>query len=298
MEKSTVRQFRLKKKTALKIDLRQYNMTLLEIRKALSDAGIENAAMEAEILIETYFGISRARLLASDKNTDYSDVRLNEAVQKRIERVPLQYILGEWEFCGLRFKVNENCLIPRPDTEIIVEQAVKNLHNGGKILDLCTGSGCIVAAVLSLTENTDGVAVELYPKTSALAEENIKNLGLSDRCKVITGDATKELFSHDVKFDVITANPPYVTIEEMSELEPELAHEPRHALTDGGDGLSLIRDIVRVYKNHLTPCGCMIIEHGWRQGEQMESIAHENGLTYTKLTDYGGNTRGAVLKLN
>lgn len=270
-------------------------MTLQEIRTTLSDAGIGNAAREAEILIEAYTGIPRARLLANPRDMDYADPQLLAAVKKRSERFPLQYIIGTWDFCGLRFKVNENCLIPRPDTEVIVEQAVKSLQNNGKLLDLCTGSGCIAAAVLHFTQNTSGIAVELYPETAALARENIENLGLADRCDVLTGDATTDLFPTEIKFDVITANPPYVTAEEMTELEPELAHEPEHALTDGGDGLSIIRDIVSIYKNHLTPHGCMIIEHGWHQGEAVEIIAQENGLTYTKLTDYGGNVRGAVM---
>ena len=102
--------------------------------------------------------------------------------------------------------------------------------------------------------------------------------------------------AHDVKFDVITANPPYVTADEMNDLEPELAHEPAHALTDGGDGMSILCEIIRIYKHHLTPCGTMILEHGWQQGEQICQLAEENGMTYEPIFDYGGHCRGAILK--
>lgn len=273
------------------------NMTLQKIRNTLSDAGIENAAMEAELLIEAYLDIPRARLLANPRDTDYTDPRLIAAVKKRSERFPLQYIIGSWDFYGLRFKVNESCLIPRADTEIVVEEALHRLKSDGKLLDLCTGSGCIAAAVLYYTKNTSAAAVELYPETAELARENMENLGLSDRCEVIVGDAKADLFDESTKFDVITANPPYVTALELCELEPELKFEPEHALTDGGDGLAIIRSIIEIYKKHLKADGCMIIEHGWRQAEAVEKIAHENGLAYTKLIDYGGNARAAVLTI-
>lgn len=272
-------------------------MTLAEIRQKLADAGIENAASEAEILVCSLFGISRAHLLADGRGKDYRSPALDEAIAKRVRRYPLQYILGTWEFCGLTFKVNENCLIPRPDTEVIAEEAVKHLDPGGRLLDLCTGSGCIAAAVLHYTKNTTAAAVELYPETAALAKENIASLNLGERCTVLTGDATADLFDGNEKFDVITSNPPYVTMEEMTSLEPELAHEPSHALTDGSDGLQILSAIVRIYKNHLAPGGVMILEHGWRQAEAVENIARENGMQYRCLYDYGGNARGAVLTL-
>lgn len=272
-------------------------MTLSEIRKRLADAGIENAAGEAEILIEAFTGVTRAHILANGRDADYGDERLTAAVEKRCERYPLQYILGWWEFAGLRFTVNENVLIPRPDTEVTAEAAIKAMPKGGRLLDLCTGSGCIAAAVLAYTENTSGCAVELYPKTAHAAQKNLEALGLADRCRVIIGDAAKDLFAPGEKFDVITANPPYITADEMCELEPELSHEPRAALTDEGDGLSLIRAIIRIYRNHLTEAGCMIIEHGWRQSEAVCGIAKHYGMESAVLKDYGGRERGVILRV-
>jgi len=271
-------------------------MKLSEITDKLATAGIENAAYEASLLIGHFIGVSRAKILADGRNAEYSSPELEEAVAKRCTRYPLQYILGKWEFAGLEFEVNEDCLIPRPDTEVIVEEAVKALPSGGTLLDLCTGSGCIAAAVLNDTKNTVGTAVELYPKTADLARRNIEKLGLAPRCEVITGDACTDLFAEDVKFDVITSNPPYVTAEEMDGLEPELSSEPPHALTDGGDGLSIIEAIVRIYKSHLTDRGTMLIEHGASQADAVRRIAEENGMTSRCVCDYGGNDRCTVMK--
>ena len=271
-------------------------MTLSEIITKLTSAGIEDAAFEASVLLEHFAGVTRARILADGRNADYPSPELTEAVEKRYTRYPLQYIIGKWEFCGLEFEVNENCLIPRPDTEVLAEEAVKNLPAGGKLLDLCTGSGCIAAAVLHYTKNTSAKAVELYPETAALARRNIEKLGLSSRCEVITGDACTDLFDGSEKFDVIASNPPYVTADEMKALEPELDAEPEHALTDGGDGLSIIEAIVRIYKNHLTPDGMMIIEHGALQAEEVKRIAGENGMTAQCIKDYGGRDRCTAMR--
>lgn len=269
-------------------------MTVSEITAILKNAGIEEATHESLLIMEHFSGKSRAYLMA-DKNFSLSSEEMEKAISKRCERYPLQYIFGTWEFCGLPFIVNENCLIPRPDTEVIVETAIKLLPKGGKVIDLCTGSGCILAATLKLSGNTNGVAVELYHETAEVARQNFSALGLYD-VTVIEGDATTDLFSDDVKFDVITANPPYVTAEEMLSLEPELSTEPRHALTDEGDGLSILQKIIEIYRHHLAPAGAMILEHGYKQGNDIQKIAESFGMTYESISDYGGNIRGAVLK--
>lgn len=271
-------------------------MTLSDITGALQKAGIEDAASEAAQLICHFAGISRARLLAEKPDRSWDAQGLAEAVEKRTARTPLQYILGQWEFYGLPFFVSEDCLIPRPDTEILAERAIACLSEGGRLLDLCTGSGCIPAAVLKNTTHTTGVAVELYPKTLAVAEKNLLALGLHRRCTLLLGDATADLFPAEEKFHVITSNPPYVTAEEMESLAPELAFEPPHALTDGGNGLSILEAIVGIYKSHLADGGVMLLEHGWRQGEAVKQIAKKYGMTYRGIKDYGGNVRVAELR--
>ena len=274
-------------------------MNLGEITRRLTAAGIGDARHEAMLLIERFESVSFARILA-DRERDWPSPELADAVKKREERIPLQYILGRWEFCGLPFRVTEDCLIPRPDTEILAERAAALLPPGGRFLDLCTGSGCIAGAVLHLTADRDttGLAVELVPETAALARENLAALGFSPRCGVLTGDLSdgEALLPPGEQYDVIVSNPPYVTAEEMESLEPELYREPRIALTDGGDGLSLIRAIIGLYPDRLKHGGVLLIEHGWRQAESVRAMAEGAGLTYTPLYDYGGNVRAAEMR--
>ena len=270
-------------------------MTLARIAKILTDAGIPDAKFEAALLVSHFTGTSRAKMLA-EPDEEYDSAPLRDAVKKRADRYPLQYILGEWEFMGLPFTVNENCLIPRPDTECVTEAAIRLCPTGGRVLDLCTGSGCIAASILHYTKNTSGCAVELCPETAELARKNIRDLGLAARCEVITGDASEDLFPEDGMFDIIISNPPYIAKEEMITLEPELDFEPRIALTDEADGLSLYRAIIAVYKNHLRPDGAMILEHGWKQSDAVMTIAAQNGMTGEIIRDFGGNIRGCTLK--
>lgn len=268
-------------------------MTLREIEDALLSYGIESAKNEALLIASRVSGLTPAYVYA-DRTRDYRGDELDFILAKRKERYPLQYLLGEWEFCGYPFTVTPDTLIPRPDTEIIAETAARLLPAGGRILDLCTGTGCILAAALMLSGNRAGTAVELYPRTAEVARKNFGRLGLD--VEVVTGDATADLFPPGALFDVITANPPYVTKEEMASLEPELSYEPEAALTDGGDGLSVTGKIIEVYKDHLAPDGVMVIEHGYAQSASVISIAEKNGMSAEVLRDYGGNLRGAVLR--
>lgn len=268
-------------------------MTLSEITKKLADAGIESARHEALVLIEAFEHVPRSRAIA-DFEADYTSEALISAVERRATRYPLQYILGEWEFCGLTFHVDENCLIPRPDTEILVEAAVRAMPKGGRLLDLCTGSGCVACAVLSMTDGSvTAAAVELMHGTAKLARRNVERLGLAERCRVIEADLRDDVPEGE-SFDVITANPPYISTEEMLTLEAELSFEPRVALTDEGDGLSLYEDIIRIYKDRLKPGGVMLLEHGYTQAEAVRKIALRHGMTCETLRDLAGNARVAM----
>ncbi|MBR5367373.1 MAG: peptide chain release factor N(5)-glutamine methyltransferase [Clostridia bacterium] len=274
-------------------------MTLTSIAERLREAGIapDDARHEALLLLEHVTRLSPAALLA-DRGRDFDSPALLDAVERRAAREPLQYILGAWDFCGLTLRVDRRCLIPRPDTEVVAERAAELLPANGRFLDLCTGSGCIAAAVcaLSADRHTSGVALELDPDTADLARENLAALGFADRCPVVTADLRDDPFGEEV-FDVIVSNPPYVTAEEMAGLAPELAWEPRIALTDGGDGLTLIREILRLYRKHLAPGGVLLIEHGWQQADAVRTMAEEEGYAYAAITDYGGNVRAGELRI-
>lgn len=267
-------------------------MTLREIEKILAGAGIEAAKHEAMLIAARVSGRSAASLLAEPELL-IDDGALVPIVTKRRERYPLQYLLGEWEFCGLDFKVTPDCLIPRADSEILAEEAARRLSHGGRILDLCTGTGCILASALKLSGNTHGYAVELYPAAAEVARENFARHSLT--VELTVGDATTDLYGDNEKFDVITANPPYVTAAEMEKLDPEPRFEPRTALTDGGNGLSIIRAIIKIYRSHLADGGVMLIEHGAYQSAAVGAIADEYAMDHETLRDYGGHDRVAVL---
>lgn len=272
-------------------------MTVREITEVLSAHGIEEADWEALLLAAHYTGKSIAYWRA-DRDTDIAEADLHEAVTKRCTRYPLQYILGTWEFMGLPFRVREGCLIPRADTEILCEKAIellKEIPHPARVLDLCTGSGCILASVLHYTQTATGTAVELSQDARTIAQENFDALHLSDRIRLLPGDIREDVLATDDRYDLLLSNPPYVTMDEMETLEPELAHEPAMALTDGANGLTLYHAIFENYLPHLQPDGKLLLEHGDKQADAVLAMGKTYGLTGTVLYDYGGKPRCTLL---
>lgn len=265
-------------------------MTLREAEKMLRENGVADAGFDAAELICHTEKVSRAAAMTGD----FGSKELENALSRRASGEPLQYILGQWDFFGYTFKVTPDCLIPRFDTEILCSYLTENLPQGGRFADLCTGTGCIAIAALKQRRDATGTALELYPKTARVAEENAKMLGVDDRLQIVTADVTKD-GSIEGLFDIIVSNPPYVTAEEMKSLQREVTYEPTYALTDGGDGLSIIREIVRLYPKHLKEGGSLAIEIGWLQGDAVRQIAAENGLSCKLLKDSGNRDRVAVL---
>ena len=251
-------------------------LTLRQIERTLTDAGIDpgDAAYEARSLAARYTGLSDARLrIMRDDPLPASD-GLSDAVRKRAERFPLQYILGEWEFMGLTFEVGPDCLIPRADTETLVEEALRRLPKGCRAADLCTGSGCIGIAVAHYRPDVTVTAVEISEAAARIAERNARSLGVSDRFTVLRGDVTKEdCFPAGTRFGAVLANPPYISSEEMKALAPELAFEPRLALTDEGDGLSVLRGVLETASRTLTAGGILLTEIGSGQGSDACEMA-------------------------
>ena len=270
-------------------------MTLREIISALREAGIEDPQRDALLLSSAIEGVSEASLLC-DRDRPLTSGKLAEAVRRRAAREPLQYILGTWEFMGLPHRVSPSCLIPRADTELLTEFAISELPTGGRLLDLCTGSGCIAIAVAHYRPDAIVTAVEKYPETLACARINAELNGVGDRVRLLLGDVTdKDGVPQDGRFDMIVSNPPYVTAEEMETLEPELSHEPRAALTDGGDGLSILSAVVENYVPLLSPGGIMAVEHGSLQGGAVRKMMEKYGCV-TTLRDLGGRERVTVLR--
>ncbi len=253
-------------------------MTQQMIKERLLEAGIENAAGETRLLQETFAGKA-----------------LEDAVQRRCTHYPLQYILGEWCFWRECYEVNEHCLVPRPDTEHLVEQAIKRLPQNACFLDLCTGSGCVAISTLCSRSDTRAVAVDLFPETLALAERNAVRNGVRERftpklCDVLEGCEWEE------RFDAILSNPPYIRAEAMETLSCEVKHEPSAALFGGDDGLDFYRAILEKWRKLLKKDGFFLFEIGYDQADEIKALAKEHGLCATIFRDYGGNDRVALLQ--
>ena len=270
-------------------------MTYRQLCHRLADCGIECAENEAALLLERFAGPSRASLLA-DPARDISCAALDEAVARRCKREPLAYILGEWDFFGETYTVSPACLIPRPETEILVEQAIRRLPHGARFADLCTGSGCIAVSTLCHRPDCHAVAVDLFPETAALARENSHRNGVSDRLSVCVADVLDPAcLSGEAPFDAILSNPPYIRTGVVDTLAPELFCEPRAALDGGSDGMLFYRTILDNLTSRLTPNGFLLFEIGYDQEEEIRTLADCRGFSCEVLRDLAGLPRVAIL---
>ncbi len=260
-------------------------MTLREAldfgRDLLKRSEIEEYDVDAWLLLEGACGCTRNDLyLWGEKPlTEEQEMLLKEYLEKRRNRIPVQHILGVQEFMGLSFKVTPDVLCPRQDTEVLVEEALKRIHPGSRILDMCTGSGCIILSLLHYAEDCTGVAADLSEKALKVAKENAKNL--EKECTFIHSD----LFEHITgRFDVIVSNPPYIATKEIETLMPEVRdREPRMALDGHEDGLFFYRKIVEASVNYINPDGWLLFEIGYDQGIQVSTMMKSAGYEEVKV---------------
>ncbi len=256
----------------------------------LNDGGIAEAEAEAEFLLTALLGVKRHELfLQRSKSLSPAEGgRLRSFISRRLDREPAQYITGSAGFMGLDFKVTPDTLIPRPETERIVEIALKSLKlftpDDGPaipvIVDLCTGCGCIAAAIAKLTPDCRIYATDISPKTLDVAKENARAHGVEGRIEFLQGDLYEALKGLGLgsKVQLILSNPPYVSEEAMTLLAPEVGqHEPRGALYGGVDGLEYIRRIIGGAAGELAPGGQLIMEVGYDQGEEVLELARDAG---------------------
>lgn len=271
-------------------------MTYNEICNRLSLAGIENNRAEAAMLVCHFYDISKAELLGM-YDRDFDSEELSSAVEKRCSHYPLQYILGFWEFFRETYRVTEDTLIPRQDTEKLVELAINIMPEGARFIDLCTGSGCVAISTLASRPDCRGVAVDIFDKTLAVATENAERNGVTDRLGFMRADVLDPSFMDSLgHFECILSNPPYIETDEIKTLADELFFEPDAALDGGEDGLNFYRTIIGSYGAYLTENGCMLLEIGNKQAAAVSDIARENGYECEIFRDYGKNDRVAYLK--
>ena len=270
-------------------------MTYNEISMALADAGIENHRGEASMLICRFCGINQADLLLRHDD-DFDNEELEAAVIKRCSHYPLQYILGYWDFYNETYRVTEDTLIPRQDTEKLVELAVRLLPEKARIIDLCTGSGCVAISTLAARTDCRGVAVDIFQSTLDVARENAESNRVGERLGFLCEDVLSPTFMDELgKFDCILSNPPYIETKQIALLDEELSFEPEAALDGGDDGLGFYRVIIGQYGKYLAPTGFMLLEIGCDQGRSVAAIASSAGFRTEIYKDYGGNDRVAVL---
>lgn len=282
-----------------------------EAKKLLEESGIEEASLDAWLLLEHVTGISRASYYADpDREMSPDEWRIySELVGRRAERVPLQHITGTQEFMGLVFEVNEHVLIPRQDTEILVEQALAFIGSGKvpaaensrtRILDMCTGSGCILLSVMHWAESyrqkalrragdtarggekqdiiIEGTGADISPKALAVAEKNARRLGIS------AGFVESDLFGAvRGKYGMIVSNPPYIRTDEIKDLQEEVRlHDPVIALDGREDGLYYYRRIVRESRSYLDEGGALLFEIGCDQAEAVSGLM--SGAGFSEIT--------------
>jgi release factor glutamine methyltransferase len=273
----------------------------VSLTETLSRGGIDAPDFEAALLLERFAGVSRATLM-TDRRRLFDIPALEDAVSRRLAREPIQYILGEWEFFGCTFTVNEHCLIPRPDTEILVEAALRALPKNARVADLCTGSGCVAVATLVHRPDVIASALELFPETLELAVHNAARNGVSERFTPLRADLLSDgvqALSREAPYDAILSNPPYIPTAVIDGLSPEVHREPVAALDGGADGLIFYRAILRDYAPQVKPGGHILLEMGYDQADALRALAAEYlpSATVEILRDLGGNDRVTKITL-
>ncbi len=265
-------------------------MTLKEISSLLNSYGAECPQEEALIIIEHVTKFSRAKIML-DPQKSYTESTIFEILEKRKEHIPLQYIIGSWEFMGKEFYVSEDCLIPRPDTEILVERALNLTKDGMHVCDLCTGSGCIGISIAT-RKNVALTLLDISSGALNMAKRNADRHGVGAR--FILGDLRTDIPNE--KFDIITVNPPYIPTKDIESLSSEVKKEPTLALDGGLDGLDIIRHLLNSTISYLNDNGKMLIEFGYDQENEMRALLKgANISSYEILYDYGKNPRVAVI---
>ena len=263
--------------------------------RTLQAAGIEEAALDARLLLETVCGTDRNDLLVHGEQpvAPEAEQKYLNWIRQRAEHIPLQQLTGEQGFMGLTFNVNEHVLIPRQDTEILVEEVLKELHDGMRVLDMCTGSGCILLSLLHYSNDCEGLGVDLSAEALEVAGRNV--------LKVLTPEKAEhahflqsDLFEKvEGKFEIIVSNPPYIASAEVEKLMPEVRdHEPRMALDGTEDGLYFYRRIIEEAGKYLVSSGMLFFEIGYDQGQAVSELMRTEGYCEVQVVqDYAGLDR-------
>jgi release factor glutamine methyltransferase len=268
-----------------------------DVRKRLEAAGVDTPVFDSRLLVEAGAGVSRLDILTDPRRpmSQMQAAAVAELARRREAREPLAYVLGRKHFWTLDLAVDQNVLVPRPETELIVETALAAIAPDApaRVLDLGVGSGAILLSILVERPNAIGVGVDISEPALAVARANARSLQLEDRVEFRVGDWWQGL---DQSFDVVVSNPPYIASGDLAGLAPEVAlFEPRIALDGGVDGLAAYRAIIGGLGVHLRPGGIFALEVGSGQAEAVRTLAVAAGLlTGSPLRDLSGAARAVV----
>ena len=264
-------------------------------QKILEQSGIREAGLDAWLLLEYITGKSRAYYFAHGDEgvTEETACRYQELIRKRAEHIPLQHLTHQAFFMGYEFYVNEDVLVPRQDTETLMEAALELLkgNKAPRILDMCTGSGCIITSLMLEVPEASGTGVDLSEKALEVAIRNARELGTADRTKFVKSDLfSAEYFSKKdnaekvTGYDMLISNPPYIPSGEIEGLMEEVRlHDPRMALDGMEDGLYSYREITRQAMDHIRPGGWLLYEIGCEQGKDVKELLEKEGFIKTEI---------------
>lgn len=268
-------------------------MTLKEATDLLREAGIDSPEYDARQLFLTFSELHSTEITL---HASCDTPNLTDALKRRAAREPLQYIIGSVGFYREEYEVTPDCLIPRSDTEILVDYAVNHIPVGENFADLCSGSGCIGISTLANTKDTTCLSVDISNAALALTEKNAARNRVAERLTAKCADLLAENIDLGEKFFAILSNPPYIPEEVYLQLEKEIFHEPKIAFVGADDGMKFYKVITPLALAHLKEGGFIAFEIGYDQAEKIRAIAVENACTCEIIKDYSGNDRVAVLK--
>lgn len=246
----------------------------------LESADIDSPSVDAFYLMEHILGINRAEYLMKKELqvTPFAEQSYMELIRLRAEHIPYQYITGEADFMGLKFSVTPDVLIPRLDTEVLADEVLKRLPENARVLDMCTGSGCLGVTVKKMRQDAVVTASDISEQALAVARGNAQDiLGDPDGIRFIKSDLF-DVFADGEIFDVIVSNPPYVTEGEYEELSAEVKdHEPSLALLAGNDGLDIYKRLIPASFRFIAPAGLLALEIGYQQGHSVRELMEQAG---------------------
>lgn len=265
----------------------------------LKENNIDNSALKAKILLANILNVKKEYLLIhSEEEVKQEDkIKYEDCIKELIKGKPLQYITNKQEFMGLDFYVDENVLIPQPDTEILVEKTIEIADNTqkNKVLDMCTGSGCIAISLAKNIDNFQITAADISDNALIIANKNAINNNLENKIKFINSD----MFSNiNEKFDIIVSNPPYIETKTINKLDIEVQNEPLLALDGGIDGLKFYNIIANNAFKYLNENGYLLLEIGYNQQKSVTQLLQNTG-KYTNIEtikDLGGNYRVVIAR--